>query len=73
MFKLSEYNDRQDFSQVEITPKEAILAKCYECCCWDGSEVLACNIKHCPLWLFRKKWFKIPRRVFDGDKRLKKS
>ena len=39
----------------------------------DGSEVLECNIKHCPLWLFRKKWFKIPRRVFDGDKRLKKS
>lgn len=71
MFKLYDYNDITDFSNIELTAKEAILAKCYDCCCFDGVEVKECNIKTCPLHQFKEKWFKIPRKPKENDKRKK--
>ncbi len=33
-----------------LTPRQAIIAKCYECCgyCVDGIEI--CTIENCPLY-----------------------
>ena len=58
-FKLRNYTERTDFSEIELTPKEAILAKCYDCCCYDRKEVKACNIVHCPLYKYKNKWFRV--------------
>jgi len=58
MFKLKEYNDRTDFTQFDdLTPKQAIMAKCYDCCCYDRKEVKYCDVKDCPLYPFKKRWF----------------
>lgn len=69
MFKLYNYTDTIDFSDYELTPKEAILAKCYDCCCYQGVEVKACTSKNCPLFKFKEKWFKLPRKRNENDKR----
>jgi len=71
MFKLYNYTNRTDFSDIELTPKEAILAKCYDCCCYDGDEVLMCEIKSCPLMKYKNKWFKKPRKRNENDRRHK--
>ena len=71
-FKLVDYNNKTDFTNIELTFKQAILAKCWDCCCYDGKEVKKCDIKHCPLNKFKNKWFKIPRKVNENDKRKKK-
>lgn len=62
MFKLLDYQGITDFSKIELSAKEAILAKCWDCCCYDAIEVKECNIKTCPLHQFKEKWYKIPRR-----------
>ena len=69
MFRLANYNNPVDFTDVELTPREAILAKCHDCCCYDANEVLACDIKICPLKKFKDMWYRKPRKVYEGDKR----
>lgn len=56
MFKLKNYDRSIDFSDIDLSFKEAILAKCWDCCCYDRKEVKLCNIKHCPLYKFKQKW-----------------
>ena len=36
-----------------LTPVKAIRAKCIDCCGDDLKEVRECQIKECPLWLYR--------------------
>ena len=71
MFKLKNYVDRVDFTEIELTMKEAILAKCWDCCCYEKSEVKACTIKHCPLMKFKDKWLnKVGKKeLAPNDKR----
>lgn len=45
-FLISEYNDLSDY---EMTPKQAIIAKCKECCCFSMHEAILCNAKNCAL------------------------
>ena len=35
------------------TRAQAIRAKCLDCCCDSAPEVRNCELKHCPLWLYR--------------------
>ena len=48
-FLISEYNEQKDLSDYEMTPRQAIMAKCKECCCWSMHEALLCQCTHCPL------------------------
>lgn len=56
MFKLKDYTDITDFSKIRLTQKEAILAKCYDCCCYERKEVKLCKIKTCPLHQYKEKY-----------------
>ena len=33
--------------------KSAIIAKCWDCCCYQKIEVSLCTAKDCPLWIHR--------------------
>ena len=33
--------------------RSAINAQCLDCCCFQRTEVAACEILHCPLWSYR--------------------
>ena len=33
--------------------RQAIAAKCYDCCCWDRTEVYQCTTFCCPLYRYR--------------------
>lgn len=44
-----------------MTRKQAIRAKCIECCNGVKSEVRLCPVVKCPLWKFRM------GRVVDAD------
>lgn len=35
------------------TARQAILAKCLDCCCHQEGDVKTCHIKSCGLWPFR--------------------
>lgn len=35
------------------TRAQAIRAKCMDCCCDYSPEVRNCEIKNCPLWIYR--------------------
>lgn len=35
------------------TRAQAIRAKCLDCCCDYPPEVRNCEIKNCPLWIYR--------------------
>lgn len=48
-FYLSDYNDLVDLSEYVMTPRQAILAKCKECCGFSSMEAHRCNIKTCAL------------------------
>ena len=48
-FLISEYNDLKDLSDYEMTPKQAIIAKCKECCGFSMHEAILCNAKNCAL------------------------
>ena len=69
MFDLKSYQNLTDFSNIELSAKEAILAKCWDCCCYDAMEVKECNIKTCPLHQYKVKWYKVPRTKNLNDKR----
>ena len=60
--KLYDYDHLIDFTDVELTPKEAILFKCHECCCFQGTEVKACDSRDCALWKFKEKWYRNPHK-----------
>lgn len=54
--KISEYNRLVDFNDYEpLTPLQAIKLKCKECCAFQSSEVLKCEIKDCALNQFINK------------------
>ena len=36
-----------------LTRAQAIRAKCKDCCCDVLAEIKACEIKNCPLWIYR--------------------
>lgn len=44
-FLISEYNDLKDLSDYKMTPKQAIIAKCKECCGFSMHEAILCNAK----------------------------
>lgn len=48
-FKITDYNDVMDFSDIKLTPLKAIKLKCKECCGYNSREAKKCNIKTCPL------------------------
>ena len=31
----------------------AVKAKCLDCCCWQRTEIVACQADTCPLWAYR--------------------
>lgn len=35
------------------SPRQAIKAKCIDCCCWQREEVALCTAEACPLWRYR--------------------
>ena len=75
-FKLVDYNDYvEDWSEYEeLTPKQAIVAYCHQCCCYQPSEVKQCVSKSCLLWLFRQKWYRTPKRSgMSEENRIKHS
>ena len=57
--KISEYKSIQDFSNIDLTPKNAIMLNCVSCCCYEPSEAKRCTDKHCPLWRISRKYFGI--------------
>ena len=57
MFKLKDYTDKTDFSEIKLTQRQAIMAKCYDCCCYDRNEVKLCESKTCPLYQYKKAYF----------------
>ena len=63
--KLCDYNELVDMTDIELTPKEAILFKCHECCAFDSVEVKACESKTCPLYKFKQRWYKTPRKFSE--------
>ena len=58
MFKLKDYKNVRDFTGEILTPKTAILAKCYDCCCYERKEVKICGVTTCPLYNLKEKWLK---------------
>lgn len=67
--KLCDYNDVvEDWSIYEpLTFKEAILFKCHECCCYQPKEVKLSPCKSCPLFLFKEKYYKAPRKRLKSE------
>jgi hypothetical protein len=37
----------------EVSPRQAIKAKCLDCCGWQAEEVRQCTVRGCPLWVYR--------------------
>lgn len=48
-FFISEYNELEDLSDYEMTPKQAIIAKCKQCSCFNMQKAILCNVKNCAL------------------------
>ena len=62
-FSLIDYNNVvEDFTQYDFSVKELVCFKCHECCCYDSAEAKRCDLKSCPLYPLKAKWYKIPRR-----------
>lgn len=61
--KLIDYNKLIDFTDIDLTPKEAIKFKCHECRCFNSKEVLLCDNTDCALYKYKVKWYKAPRRI----------
>lgn len=36
-----------------ITRGKAIRLKCLDCCCGNSAEVRRCDLRKCPLWIYR--------------------
>jgi len=71
-FKLYDYNQLMDFTDIEMTAKEAICAKCHECCCFQATEVKKCKQTDCALFKFKEKWYKIPMKISDEVRNKRK-
>ena len=70
--KYSEYNGLCDLSSANLTPKQAILMKCKECCAFQNNEVRLCNSKDCALWEISRKYLthsSRPNRVMSEEQR----
>lgn len=51
---LKNVKTQKELDSVEIkTFREAVRAKCYDCCVYDFNEVKHCEAFSCPLWAFR--------------------
>lgn len=37
-----------------VNPYKVMRLKCFDCCCWQETEVRLCPAKDCILWAFRK-------------------
>jgi hypothetical protein len=37
----------------KASPRDAIKAFCLECVVWDRAAIKECDIKDCPLWMYR--------------------
>lgn len=62
---LKNVDSLKQLDKLEIkTLKDAIIAKCYECCAFDINEAKACEIYSCPLWCFG------PGRALNGRSRV---
>ena len=48
-FNLGDYNELVDFSDYEMSTKQAIMAKCKEWCGFSSHEAILCNAKDCAL------------------------
>lgn len=56
---------------IELTHRtrpQAIRAKCLECCCDNAAEVKECELKKCPLWIYRLGY----EVDYDGNKLTQK-
>ncbi len=53
--ELKNLNEIQAIIQAnsELTPIEAIRAKCLDCTCGSSKEVRLCQVPKCPLWPYR--------------------
>ena len=47
--------------------KQAIKAKCLDCCCWQQVEVAKCTAVCCPLWMYRPWKHKDQRLDAEGE------
>lgn len=61
-FSLYEFCQSGDAREFEMTVKQAVIAKCFDCCCYDPSEVRQCTSVKCPLHSLRDKW--CPSKVY---------
>lgn len=48
-FTVSDYNELADMSEYEMNSKQAIIAKCKECCGFQMNEARQCRDKTCVL------------------------
>lgn len=70
-FNLMDYNSDRDLSEYNLTAKQAILAYCKQCCCFQPSEVRLCPSKDCPLWKISRQYLKLiekPNNLTDEEK-----
>ena len=51
-FNLTDYTELVDLSDYEMTTRQAIMAKCKECCGFSTYEAMRCNCKTCALHRF---------------------
>lgn len=60
-FNIVEFKSPTDFSNIELTPMQAIRAYCKECCGYSMYEAKRCEIKTCPLnkFITRKRTYNI--------------
>lgn len=71
-FKKQDYRDVTDFTKYEpLSVKEAIWAKCMDCCCYQFSEVKLCNVTTCPLHQFKERGFKTTQRTMSEEHKEK--
>ena len=57
-FFIRDYNEQTDLYDYEMKPKQAILAKCKECCGFSMKEAILCQCTQCPLHGVFKKFTK---------------
>jgi len=58
-FKLNDYKEQiNDWTQFkDLSLKEAIMAKCMDCCCYQKEEVKLSPCNSCPLYMFKEYLF----------------
>lgn len=68
-FNLNDYNSVRDLSNVELGPRQAILAFCKECCGFNNNEARLCPSKTCPLWRLSRKYMGLIKNESSRPKR----